>query len=45
MAQVLGINSDYLYFLVGALPPDIRCRQLTKAQVIKAYTAFRNALE
>lgn len=40
-AKVLKIEKDYLYFLAGRIPSDVRQRQLTPDHVSEVMMAFR----
>lgn len=40
-ANVLKIDADYLHYLAGKLPEEIRQRNLSEATVKAAFTAFR----
>jgi transcriptional regulator with XRE-family HTH domain len=40
-ADVLGINRDWLYYLAGRFPEDVRVRNLTEKEVTHAMLAFR----
>jgi transcriptional regulator with XRE-family HTH domain len=40
-ADVLGINRDWLYYLAGRFPDDVRGRNLTEKEVSEAMVAFR----
>ena len=40
-AKVLNMETDYLYFLAGRLPHDVRGRPLTPDRVSKLMMAFR----
>ncbi|MBR0795661.1 helix-turn-helix transcriptional regulator [Bradyrhizobium jicamae] len=40
-SDVLGINRDWLYYLAGRFPEDVRVRNLSQEQVRKAMLAFR----
>lgn len=40
-ADALGIERDFLYYLAGRFPEDVRQRQLSEAEVAKAMVAFR----
>ena len=40
-ADVLGMETDWLYYLAGKFPADLRERKLTQQQVAKAMVAFR----
>ena len=39
-ARVLGANADYLHYLAGQVPADLR-RNLSEQQVDQLFTAFR----
>jgi transcriptional regulator with XRE-family HTH domain len=40
-AKVLGLEADYLHYLAGKLPDEIRKRNLSQKQVEQAFKAFR----
>ena len=40
-AEVLGMDVDWLYYLAGKFPADLRERKLTQEEVAKAMVAFR----
>lgn len=40
-ADVLNIEADWLYYLAGKFPADVRQRKLTPQEVSKAMVAFR----
>lgn len=40
-ATALNINADYLHFLAGKLPDEIRNKNLSEKQVEAAFAAFR----
>lgn len=40
-ADVLSIDADWLYYLAGKFPADVRDRKLTSQEVSKAMVAFR----
>lgn len=40
-AKVLKINADYLHYLVGILPEEIRQKNLPEEAVTEAFMAFR----
>lgn len=40
-ADVLGINRDWLYYLAGRFPEDVRVKNLTEKEVADAMLAFR----
>lgn len=40
-ATALNINADYLHFLAGKLPDEIRNQNLSEEQVEKAFALFR----
>ena len=42
-AEKLQLQSDYLYFLAGRMPADLRHKRLTPEAVTKAMTAFRRS--
>ena len=41
-ADVLRMDADWLYFLAGKFPADLRQRKLTPQEVAKAMVAFRS---
>ena len=41
-AEVLGMDVDWLYYLAGKFPADLRERKLTQEEVAKAMVAFRS---
>lgn len=41
-AEALGIEPDWLYYLAGRFPEDIREKKLSKEQVADAMVAFRS---
>lgn len=41
IAQVLHIEADYLHYLAGRLPDEIRRRNLSERDVTHAFRAFR----
>ena len=41
-ADVLGMEEDWLYYLAGKFPVDLRERKLTQQEVAKAMIAFRS---
>ena len=43
-AEALGLDEDYLYFLAGKLPSDMRSASGNPKQVAKAFRAFRRTL-
>lgn len=42
-AEVLGIKTDWLYYLAGRFPADVRQKKLTENQVAEAMLAFRGS--
>ena len=40
-AEALDIDADWLYYLAGRVPEDIRDKQLSEKQVADAMVAFR----
>jgi transcriptional regulator with XRE-family HTH domain len=40
-ADALGVNADWLYYLAGKFPDDVRERRLSEEQVASAMVAFR----
>ena len=40
-AQALGVDADYLHYLAGSLPAEIRSRNLSEGEVAEAFRAFR----
>lgn len=40
-ADALGIDPDYLYYLAGRFPDDLRDKKLTERQVAELMVAFR----
>ena len=40
-AEALGIAQDWLYYLAGRFPEDVRRKKLSEQQVAEAMTAFR----
>src|SRR2546427_7233924 len=42
-AEVLKIGTDYLHYLAGKLPEEIRQRHLSEDMVKEAFTAFRRS--
>src|SRR5450755_333122 len=43
-ATTLYLSSDYVYYLAGIIPPDIRERQATEQEVITAFNEFRHVI-
>lgn len=43
-AQQLDLDKDYLYFLAGKLPSELRSGNTTPRQVQEAFKAFRRTL-
>jgi transcriptional regulator with XRE-family HTH domain len=44
LAKAFGLESDYLHWLAGALPPNLQNSKATEGQVMEAYAAFRRKL-
>ena len=44
LAEALGLDEDYLYFLAGKLPSDMRSTSRNPKQVARAFKAFRRTL-
>jgi len=44
-ADALGIDRDWLYYLAGRFPDDIRGKNLSQKQVSEAMVAFRRKLD
>ena len=44
LANVLEIDRDWLYYLAGRFPDDIRRRQFSEEEVEQGMVAFRRAL-
>jgi transcriptional regulator with XRE-family HTH domain len=42
-ASVLGAESDYLFFLSGTIPADIRAKRIPADEVVAAFKAFRKS--
>jgi transcriptional regulator with XRE-family HTH domain len=42
-AEALQLNPDYLHYLAGTLPDEIRRKNLTEKDIEKAFTLFRKA--
>jgi len=42
-AKVLKIETDYLHYLAGRFPEEVRSRNLSERQVTQAFRAFRGA--
>lgn len=42
LAEALDIDTDWLYYLAGRFPEDIREKKLSKQEVSKAMLAFRS---
>ena len=40
-ADALGIDRDWLYYLAGRFPEDVRNKRLSEKQVAEAMVAFR----
>ena len=40
-ADALGIDRDWLYYLAGRFPEDVRNKKLSEKQVVDAMVAFR----
>jgi len=45
LATELELDSDYLYYIAGQIPPHLRDGNRPRAEVQKAFVAFRRALE
>jgi transcriptional regulator with XRE-family HTH domain len=45
LAKVLSLRVEYLYYLAGELPADLRGRSVDEATVVAAYEAFRSKLK
>jgi transcriptional regulator with XRE-family HTH domain len=43
-ADALGIDRDWLYYLAGHFPEDVRDKKLSEKQVAEAMVAFRGGL-
>lgn len=43
-AQVLEIHPDWLYYLTGRIPEDVRRQRLSEVEVVKRMKAFRRGL-
>ncbi|CAE6779018.1 helix-turn-helix domain-containing protein [Nitrospira defluvii] len=41
-AEALGIDRDWLYYLAGRFPEDVRKKQLSENEVAEAMIAFRS---
>lgn len=44
-AEVLRIERDYLFHLLGIVPHDLLKKKVSKGKVLSAYEAFRRELE
>ena len=44
LADALGIDRDWLYYLAGRFPEDVRDKKLSEKQVAEAMVAFRGGL-
>ncbi len=44
-AEALGIDRDWLYYLAGRFPEDVRDKNLSQKQVSEAMVAFRKNLD
>lgn len=44
-ADALGIDRDWLYYLAGRFPDDIRDKKLSEKQVSEVMVAFRRTLD
>lgn len=44
-ADALGIDRDWLYYLAGRFPDDIRDKKLSEKQVSEVMIAFRRTLD
>ena len=40
-AYPLGLDADWLYYLAGRFPEDVRRKRLSAQEVTRAMTAFR----
>jgi transcriptional regulator with XRE-family HTH domain len=45
LARVLKVATDYLHFLAGSMPSDLRGRAVREAEVVEAYKLFRKKLK
>lgn len=45
MARELDLSSDYLYFVAGRIPPDLRQPDASPARIIAACAAMRQVLQ
>ncbi len=45
LAAVLQLDSDYLYYLAGQIPEDLRAGGHSQEKVQEAFVAFRRALD
>ena len=45
LADFYKLAKDYLHFLTGSIPPDLKRRAATESEVIAAYQAFRKRLD
>jgi hypothetical protein len=43
-ANALGIDRDWLYYLAGRFPKDVREKDVSQKQVSEAMVAFRRKL-
>src|SRR5438105_4613610 len=44
-ARVLDIKVEYLYYLAGEMPADLKGKAVDEATVVAAYEAFRKRLK
>ena len=42
-AKILGLDSDYLHYLNGRIPPDVRKKQLSEEAVAGVMKVFRKS--
>ena len=45
LAGFYDLPTDYLHFLAGSMPPDLKSVVASKADVLAAYQAFRRKLD
>lgn len=45
LAQALSLDPEYLFFVAGQMPPDLRDGSKSPESVQKAFVAFRRALK
>ncbi|MEX2166674.1 MAG: helix-turn-helix transcriptional regulator [Methyloceanibacter sp.] len=43
-ADALGVDADWLYYLAGRFPEDVRLKKMTENEVAHAMTAFRKGI-